>query len=102
LMHSRPVLIASADNSFTAAGAEQMREIMSSLLILTILASPALAGAPLKGVDVKLGKNPGGKPAARVTVTGGNYNFSTGNDGGSSLRLMPQENHSRMPIFERK
>jgi hypothetical protein len=79
-----------------------MRQIMSSLLVLTILASPALAGAPLKGVDVKLGKNPGGKPAARVIVNGGNYNFSAGNDGGSSLRFVPQENHSRIPTFKRK
>ena len=38
--------------------------ICISLQLLPVTA--AMAGAPLKGVDVKLGKNPGGQPAART------------------------------------
>jgi hypothetical protein len=49
----------------------------------------ALAGAPLKGIDVKLGKNPGGGCAARTTDSGGRANFGVWPKGNYTLSLVP-------------
>jgi hypothetical protein len=49
----------------------------------------ALAGAPLKGIDVKLGKNPGGGCAARTTNNAGVANFGIWPKGNYSLSFTP-------------
>jgi hypothetical protein len=51
-----------------------VRKIIFAMLV-SLVAIAAWAGAPLKGVDVKLGKNPGGKPAARTTNAEGKTDF---------------------------
>ena len=49
----------------------------------------AIAGAPLKGIDVKLGKNPGGSAAARVTDANGNADFGVWPKGDYTLSVTP-------------
>jgi hypothetical protein len=54
-----------------------------------LFAQLAFAGAPLKGIDVKLGKNPGGGCAARTTDAGGKADFGVWPKGNYTLEFAP-------------
>jgi hypothetical protein len=54
-----------------------------------LFAQIALAGAPLKGIDVKLGKNPGGGCAARTTDGAGKANFGVWPKGNYTVSISP-------------
>ena len=66
---------------------------------LGVLLQPlaALAGAPLKGVDVKLGKNPGGSPAARTTNERGSASFGPVTAGQYYLIIVPPSDPKTAP-----
>jgi len=51
------------------------QRIAASVGVLLMVVGSASAGAPLKGIDVKLGKNPGGTVASRVTDATGAFTF---------------------------
>ena len=53
--------------------------------LCVLFVQSALAGAPLKGIDVKLGKNPGGGCAARTTDSTGKANFGVWPKGNYTL-----------------
>ena len=54
-----------------------------------VCSASAWAGAPLKGIDVKLGKNPGGGCAARTTDVGGKADFGLWPKGSYTLSFAP-------------
>jgi hypothetical protein len=84
-----------------------VHELIFSTLILLMLSlcstvanaqkgPQATDGAPLKGVDVKLGKNPGGGAAARTTTDGdGNFTFPVVPAGEYILTLELKKEKSR-------
>jgi len=70
------------------------RFIVGLLFTVTAIAclfyvSNAHAGVPLKGIDVKLGKNPGGGCAARTTDAGGKADFGVWPKGNYTLDVEP-------------
>ncbi|MGD1064531.1 MAG: hypothetical protein ABR860_14835 [Terracidiphilus sp.] len=61
------------------------------------LAQTVFAGAPLKGIDVKLGKNPGGGCAARTTDAGGKADFGVWPKGDYTLEFSPVASNGGAP-----
>ena len=53
-----------------------MKRTLLAALCSIAVAGIAYAGAPLKGVDVKLGRNPGGAAAARAMATDANGSYT--------------------------
>lgn len=65
------------------------RAALIALTLVIFTAAPALAGAPLKGVDVKLGRNPGGNLASRITGADGQFDFGVLPKGSYEIAFTP-------------
>ncbi|MDQ2944822.1 MAG: carboxypeptidase-like regulatory domain-containing protein [Acidobacteriota bacterium] len=75
-----------------------MRTLMMLAAICALAVGDANAGAPLKGIDVKLGKNPGGGAGARVTTDGSGH-FSLGvQPAGSYTLTLESENDAALTV----
>lgn len=59
------------------------------MIVVALAAHPVYAGAPLKGVDIKLGKNPGGQIAARSTDGNGKVTFGIVPKGSYYISVAP-------------
>jgi hypothetical protein len=72
-----------AENAYSFPGLESLNPM------LYVQKGPeVVTGAPLKGVDVKLGRNPGGSPAARTTTNDkGKFDFGVVPKGSYLLTL---------------
>jgi hypothetical protein len=74
-----------------------------ALVLATLLLIPARAsaGAPLKGVDVKLGREPGGGAAARTLDGDGKVDFGVLPKGSYYVILVPHQPESSASSTER-
>lgn len=68
-----------------------MKKMLTLGLFLALSVQATFAGAPLKGIDVKLGKNPGGNCAARTTDADGRVDFGVWPKGNYTIEYKDPE-----------